>query len=478
MAILYNDEGKPITKANPLPVSFEDADINLPPGSVVFPDEMKAQLADETGAAFGTVANPLVARTLGPDGSTIESVERFGLGNSPVSVPSTPLGVERDVTVQHVGRGGRVYAGGATVDTSAQLGPGESIAFRLPGGERTQVFADAFEMVGDTQIQNVVLLPALGLLVGFIGTRAFASGDEGQTWESWGELPHVLGLGITPTMFPLRVYQLVAHRQLSDGQYELFAAVEVDDNPRLNIYRSRDSGRTWTGVHWLHAANTVEATSVASDGQTVLFSTNSISTAGRGILRSSDNGDTWEHTESGSQRRVFHGGQRDVFLAVTAANASSNNVFRSFDAGETWEALTVPLSPASEGRQLLHIEGDTFLYASSRNDRAELHLLEDVLAVDVGDMTATRVYFSTSDVSPWTALVRSGRTIIAANELITLVGPLTPAAGTGESWQNAGLPGVLGIVPQAEGRLVAITNHGVYHGHDDGRTPITVTEAT
>ena len=61
MAILYNDEGKPITKGNPLPVSFEDANINLPPGSVVFPDEMQAGLVDDTGTPVGK-SNPLTVQ--------------------------------------------------------------------------------------------------------------------------------------------------------------------------------------------------------------------------------------------------------------------------------------------------------------------------------------------------------------------------------------------------------------------------------
>lgn len=148
-----------------------------------------------------------------------------------------------------------------------------------------------------------------------VGHGLFWSGDAGETWEQRADADQV-----PPDLFGLAV--------VGDGSETL-----VLTGPQSGIFRSTDGGRTLVRIADVPAS----AVAVDPDNPTVVWAF-----TGGGLMRSSDEGKTWETVSDlrGVEGQPVALGAGDAVL--WAVTEEPRALYRSVDGGGVWEQVDEP----------------------------------------------------------------------------------------------------------------------------------------
>ena len=169
--------------------------------------------------------------------------------------------------------------------------------------------------------------------------------------------------------------------------------------PGVGVYKSTDSGATWTLLGASHFLNrrlgTVRPTTLNS-GNVVMAGVYDASAGNDGVWRSTDGGTTWARIsgsgglpEGGVNAIVGDPGNANRFYA--AVRTGTPGVYRSTDGGITWSAVNTGLTNlASADRILLSVHNDASVNA--------------VYAATLSTLTVTGVFRSTNQGGGWTAM--------------------------------------------------------------------------
>lgn len=164
--------------------------------------------------------------------------------------------------------------------------------------------------VGDDDISSLAADPLGVLYVATHGNGAFRSLDNGDTWES-----------ISAGLPSLDIGEVAV-----DDLGVLYAI------PHLGaIYRSSDSGDTWEEVQNSGLGNPFVPSLVINPNDVVFSGTD------EGVVRSFDEGDTWEFANTGLDNLIVESmavSRDDVLFAGTHLG-----IYRSFNDGDNWEAV-------------------------------------------------------------------------------------------------------------------------------------------
>lgn len=256
---------------------------------------------------------------------------------------------------------------------------GEGEDFRPPVEGQITVYSSNGPLVGGS-VQALAMGPDGTLYAGFFGDGVYKSTDGGETWR-----PAKSGLG---DRFILSLY---IHRNGT-----LFAGTV-----RKGLYRSHDGGENWMpsgeglandqiasmtagpdgsiyvgtgagvfvsrdgGRHWDTANKGLEIVLVRSIVATPsgsLF----IGTAGNGLLRSHDNGQSWQRLDRGLRNQ---GGLKENFIRTLNLSANGTlyagtfdgGVFASTDMAQTWYPMSTGLSNDSIRSLAIAEDGQLFV---------------------------------------------------------------------------------------------------------------------
>lgn len=132
------------------------------------------------------------------------------------------------------------------------------------------------------------------------------------------------------------------------------------------VLRSTDNGNSWQGIYSLSAAPSQIAFNAA--GQVF------IGTQGQGLLRSTDEGNSWAMISSG----IPDGEVRDVAFGaggIIYAGTFTVGMYRSTDNGATWAAINnglpvmdiASITVTTTGRVLVGVKGSNGVYKSDNN---------------------------------------------------------------------------------------------------------------
>lgn len=189
----------------------------------------------------------------------------------------------------------------------------DGIYFQKKGGEWQQS-----NLIG-VEIRDIITLPGGKLVAATFGDGVWKSENEGETWVQLTTGPdnagRLLDLAVTPT-----------------GRILVGVFGSDDLNGESDIYYSDDEGASWTGSGLRDA---FAIWSIASDGVENGFQ---YSGTMQTILRSSDNGETWEIKEIPND----FDGQEWMGITVTKAGtvlAVGDGIIKSTDHGNNWELV-------------------------------------------------------------------------------------------------------------------------------------------
>jgi photosystem II stability/assembly factor-like uncharacterized protein len=176
------------------------------------------------------------------------------------------------------------------------------------------------------------------------GDGVYKSTDAGVTWRHIG-LPESRHIG-----------EIRVHPDNPDVVYVAALGHSSKDNPERGLYRSKDGGETWELV--LHVSERAGAVDVSLDPNNprIIFATMwqtrrtfwSIDSGGPdcGLWRSRDGGDTWENISTRPGMPTGTLGKIGVAVsparsgrafAMVEAEGRSRGLYRSDDFGDTWE---------------------------------------------------------------------------------------------------------------------------------------------
>ena len=108
----------------------------------------------------------------------------------------------------------------------------------------------------------------------------------------------------------------------------------------VGIFKSTDSGNTWSETNDAGITSAIKAISVDSIG--VVYAGN-----GHGLYRSSDQGDSWNHQTTIGTLEIDM--IRTNAAGTVVAAGIGSEVHRSTDRGTTWQAITIPTSGSVTG---------------------------------------------------------------------------------------------------------------------------------
>jgi photosystem II stability/assembly factor-like uncharacterized protein len=179
------------------------------------------------------------------------------------------------------------------------------------------------------------------------GDGVYKSTDAGLTWRH---------IGLTESR---HIGEIRVHPDDPDVVYVAALGHASKDNPERGLYRSRDGGDTWELV--LHVSDSAGAVDVSLDPHNprIVFATIwqarrtfwSIDSGGPdcGLWRSRDGGDTWENISERPGMPAGTLGKIGVSVspartgrvfAIVEATGRTRGLYRSDDYGETWEHVS------------------------------------------------------------------------------------------------------------------------------------------
>ena len=228
------------------------------------------------------------------------------------------------------------------------------------------------------------------------------------------------------------------------------------------VWKTTDTGRTWTPIFDSQSTGSVGALAVAPSDPNVIYAGSGEGlqrpdlSVGNGMYKSTDGGATWKHLGLEDAQQIAnilvdpHDANR-VYVAVVGHPYGPNavrGVFRSTDGGETWQKV---------------------LYRDENTGAADL-------AFDPSDARTIYAVLWAARKSPWE--IRAGGSFIIAGS------GLYKSADGGDTWHQLGrgLPGAdehlgrmgIAVAPSQPQRLYASVeadkNPGVYRSDDAGET--------
>lgn len=306
------------------------------------------------------------------------------------------------------------------------------------------------------------------LLVGYSSTRPEArvvrSRDAGKTWTRVGRgAPldrHLIPFGHDGGLYAVAdaepdpkgvghdVFRLdtatdtwVKRGTLPAGPASALASLGSDlylISSAYGLFRSRDSGATWSGDLRQAGTSKVSLTGIAVMGNRLLFSSRS------GLLHCEADGTGWDITPTGFPTRAFTGIGRSGNRLFAGG---SDGLYRSDDSGKTWLKPAAPLTGPilrmaigdgrtsflqmdSKGYFATHDGGDTWTRVPLIQEPADLQDLQASAGVLAG-LTITGVSVTT----------------------VSSFGRLRVSADRGRTWSADGPDSIVGIAVRKEGVL-------------------------
>ncbi len=282
----------------------------------------------------------------GPGPATGGQVEGMGAQSSPVTGAVEAFAVhptDPDQIWLGAVNGGIFYTTNATAGTPTWTAQGDAFASLSIG---------AIELDPTDTSDPRTLVAGIGRTSSFSGIGGIRTGvlrttDSGSTWTL---LPGMAGRQISG--LAARGSTIVASVNTADS----FITTEV------GIFRSTDTGASWTQINAAGGVGTGLPLGVCNDlaedptDSTRLFTVLTLASGSEGIYRSTDTGATWTKvsnmaidTDLASVSRVelavgnAGGASANVFVAIVSSGALSG-LHLSSDAGGTWTALDLPMT--------------------------------------------------------------------------------------------------------------------------------------
>ncbi len=231
-------------------------------------------------------------------------------------------------------------------------------------------------------------------------------------------------------------------KQIDVGQPGLVTAVAVFGNVTLagtfaGIFRSTDSGQSWTNV------SAVQTNCFGEDGPYLLAGTNG------GVLRSTDGGATWSSPDTNMTRQILAFAEEGPYLL-----AGGGGMFRSTDNGESWTTIENGMGPFQTT-----VSG---------------------IAVDTAGIyvsTFAGLLFSDDSGSTWTNLANVGSgsdfiNCVIASDSTVIASPgqgVFRSTNEGKTWTQIGSADIVSFTTH-DGDIFAGTETGVIMSTDGGAT--------
>lgn len=166
------------------------------------------------------------------------------------------------------------------------------------------------------------------------------STDNGDTWMDYSN-------GLAGTQ--------IISIAITSGGY-VFAGSVVGDGEG-NIYRTAENENNWAQVY--EGPKFIFRLAVNANDDIFAL------TGGEGVLRSTDNGDTWTHVNDGLTQlevwSIVFNSSGDIFVGTGLQQSSPGRVFRSVDNGDTWIEKSNGLTNNGDiQRMAINSNGDIF----------------------------------------------------------------------------------------------------------------------
>ncbi len=270
----------------------------------------------------------------------------------------------------------------------------------------------------------------------FIGSthRIFRSGDEGTTWENIGD-------GIDGA----RTQALAI-----DSAGVMYASL-YDEYWYGRIFRSTDKGVTWQGIR-TGIPVFADISALMADHSGIIYA----ATRGSGMLRSTDQGMSWQTAEvrdaRGEEKKNLYAVQFEI-SPVTGSlfTEATDGIYRSADSGRTWRQVR-----AGNIQLIMSPDGAIF---SSQNTSLYRSDDEGITWTEMPDLPRGT---STFRMTPGGALLGQRNDTIVRSE------------DTGRTWQSAFVAPYAThhntIVNTPDGDILIGTNQGIYRSRTDGRS--------
>lgn len=170
--------------------------------------------------------------------------------------------------------------------------------------------------------------------------------------------------------------QGMSWNNLVSGYWVWTIAIDNDDNifagtTSRGLIKSTDNGDSWIEVET--GVDDADYRDVIVDGDNIY-----LSGWGTGVLRSTNNGETWEPINNGLTSNVIHSITMDNEGNLLAGAYDGAGLFKSTDQGDSWESIPVPYGYIWAVD--VHPNGDIYLgtYGSSDfNDELGLYVSKD-----------------------------------------------------------------------------------------------------
>ncbi len=175
------------------------------------------------------------------------------------------------------------------------------------------------------------------------GEGVYRSVDNGDTWQASGS-------GITNTS----VNDLAI-----SGNGSIFAATDY------GVFRSSDNGDTWIEVNNGLPAQDIFAYAIIVNHNGYIFA----GTAFDGVFRSTDTGDSWEEKNNGLLNPNVYSLMVNDSGYVFVGPESGRGIHRSTDQGETWLYFDQGFPLTMYGKVDLTINSNGFIFAGSEYDK-------------------------------------------------------------------------------------------------------------
>jgi hypothetical protein len=282
-----------------------------------------------------------------------------------------------------------------------------------------------------------------GLL--YAGGGGFYTSENGaETWHDWG------WNGIPDSYKGLMGFGGMAADPFSEGH--LLVSARVGQSSTHNhdlgyLFSSDNHGESWTPVVVAGTAGSIGPIgNIVFDPETP--GTVYLATAGNGIYRSTDHGDTWVRIDDLSQPSMANAYSISIATHprhVLLVSGDSGRPFRSFDNGATWE--NKQNSGEVSARQYVFVDGDsTRLYSP---DWTGLHFSGNVgdswtsAAGALGGVQNTTLAYANADghtlLYAATTGGKTGVVIASAALLAASKSPMTVAAAPASALVGAGI---------------------------------------
>ncbi len=223
------------------------------------------------------------------------------------------------------------------------------------------------------------------------------------------------------------------------------------------LFRSLNNGNSWERL--TNGIETYNIISLATNESGTLFAGtgtgNGTPSGGKGVLRSTDNGDTWTQT-SLSTHYIFNIVYKNNVL-LAGSRSDNGGLFRSTNNGSTWSAANTGLSDAPNGLDIysLGVDPNGNFFAGTLVDGIFKSTDQGLTWNQVG--TPTRIRDVTTKVN--------GSIFVTEYN-----GPMYRTTNNGNSWKRANVSGRttgVGIAPNGTVFLGSESGYGLFQSTDE-----------